>query len=56
MVSDGAVDLFEASGARLGGGERVAAIGCRTESLLRDVRDAEAVWTLLLERRAAGAS
>ncbi|HEX7491982.1 MAG TPA: DUF1893 domain-containing protein [Candidatus Limnocylindrales bacterium] len=56
VVSDGAFDVFEASGARLGGGERVAAIGCRTESLLRDVRDAEEAWTLLLERRVAGAS
>ena len=49
VVSDGAMDLFEASGARLAGGERVAAIGCRTESLLRDIRDAEVAWTLLLE-------
>jgi hypothetical protein len=56
VVSDGAVGLFEANGARLAGGERVAAIGCRTESLLRDIRDAEVAWTLLLERRAVGAS
>jgi len=56
VVSDGALDLFEASGASLAGGERVAEIGCRTESLLRDVRDAEVAWTLLLERRMAGAS
>jgi hypothetical protein len=49
VVSDGALDLFEASGARLAGGERVPAIGCRTESLLRDVRDAEVAWTLLLD-------
>jgi hypothetical protein len=48
VVSDGALDLFEASGASLAGGERVPAIGCRTESLLRDVRDAEVAWALLL--------
>jgi hypothetical protein len=54
VVSDGALALFEANGASLDGAERVASIGCRTESLLREVSDPELAWRMLLERRAAG--
>jgi hypothetical protein len=55
VVSDGAMALFEAHGATLGGAERVASIGCRTEELLREVEDPDVAWTLLLQRRAAAA-
>jgi hypothetical protein len=55
VVSDGALELFAAYGAFLDGGERVAAIDCQTESLLRDVGDPDLAWTLLLQRRAASA-
>lgn len=51
LVSEGAVTVFEAHGASLGGDERVPAIGCMTEGLLRDVDDPNVAWTLLLERR-----
>jgi hypothetical protein len=55
VVSDGAMSLFAAHGASLGGGELVPAIGCRTESLLGDVDDPDTAWALLRQRRAAGA-
>jgi hypothetical protein len=55
LVSDGAFEVFEAAGGSLAGGERVPAIGCQTESLLRSVVDADVAWTQLLERRAARA-
>lgn len=51
VVSDGAVSLFAAQGASLGWGERVPAIACMTETLLRGVEDTDAAWTLLLARR-----
>jgi hypothetical protein len=51
VVSDGALSLFAAQGAFLGGTERVAAIGCMTEDLLRDVDDPDLAWALLLARR-----
>jgi len=53
LVSDGAYEVFEAAGGSLAGGERVAAIACQTESMLRGVANADAAWTQLLERRAA---
>lgn len=53
LVSDGAVAVFEAAGATLGWGERIPAIGCATEAELRDVRDGDAAWPLLLARRKA---
>ena len=53
VVSDGAIALFAAHGASLGGGERVASIDCQTESLLRAVDDADLAWALLRDRRAA---
>jgi hypothetical protein len=56
LVSDGAFEVFEAAGARLGGGERVPAIGCQTEALLQGVGDSDSAWALLVERRAAGRS
>jgi hypothetical protein len=56
VVSDGAMALFEAEGASLGGGEQVAAIACRTEPLLHDVDDTDLAWDLLRERRAANLS
>jgi Domain of unknown function (DUF1893) len=55
VVGDGAIALFAAHGAHLDGDERVASIGCQTESLLRDIHDADVAWALLMERRAAGA-
>jgi hypothetical protein len=54
VVSDGAMSLFAAHGASLGGGELVPAIACQTEPLLRDVDDPDIAWTLLRQRRAAG--
>ena len=54
VVSDGAMSLFAAQGASLGGGELVPAIACRTEPLLRDVDDADVAWALLRQRRDAG--
>jgi hypothetical protein len=56
LVSDGAVSLFVAHGAFIGGNERVAAIDCATEELLRGVDDADAAWSLLLERRRIAAA
>jgi hypothetical protein len=53
VVSDGALALFDAAGASLGGAERVTAIGCQTEELLRNVADSEAAWDLLCARRKA---
>lgn len=53
LVSDGAVVVFEAAGGTLGWGERVAAIGCATETELRDVLDGDTAWPLLLARRKA---
>jgi Domain of unknown function (DUF1893) len=53
LVSDGAVAVFEAAGGQLAWGERVAAIGCQTESLLRDVADPNVAWPLLEARLAA---
>jgi hypothetical protein len=53
LLSDGADALFEAHAACLGGAERVPAISCQTEPLLRGVDDMELAWRLLLERRAA---
>jgi hypothetical protein len=50
VVSDGAAALFEATGATLGAGERVAAIGCVTEQLLANVTDPEEAWAILAER------
>ncbi len=52
-ASDGAIALVVAAGARFGWTERIEAIGCQTESLLRDVDDPELAWQLLLERRTA---
>jgi hypothetical protein len=52
VVSDGAMALFAAHGASLDGAERVASIGCQTESLLREVDDPDVAWTLLRDRRA----
>ncbi len=51
VVSNGAMSVFAAHGASLGGGELVPAIACRTESLLRDVDDPDIAWTLLRHRR-----
>jgi len=53
LVSDGAFEVFEAARSSLAGGERVPAIACQTEVLLRGVADADVAWTQLLERRAA---
>jgi hypothetical protein len=53
IVSDGAVAVFEAHGASLGGDERVPAIGCVTEELLHDVDDPDQAWTLISARRSA---
>jgi hypothetical protein len=53
LVSDGAFEVFQAAGGSLAGGECVPAIGCRTESSLRGIDDADAAWTQLLERRGA---
>jgi hypothetical protein len=55
VVSDGAMSLFAAHGAFLDGSERVAAIDCATEELLRSVDDAAEAWSLLLGRRGASA-
>jgi hypothetical protein len=51
LVSDGAFAVFAANGASLGGDERVPAIDCMTEELLRDVDDPDQAWTLLSARR-----
>jgi hypothetical protein len=51
LVSDGALAVFEARGASLRGGERVPAIGCMTEELLRGVDDPDVAWSLLSARR-----
>jgi hypothetical protein len=51
VVSDGAMSLFAAHRASLGGGELVPAIACRTEPLLRDVDDPDIAWALLRQRR-----
>jgi len=51
LVSDGALAVFKANGASLGGGEHVAAIGCMTEELLRGVDNPEVAWELLSARR-----
>jgi hypothetical protein len=53
VVSDGALSLFAAHGATLDGVERVPAISCVTEELLRGVDDPETAWRLLLTRRRA---
>jgi hypothetical protein len=53
LVSDGAMAVFEAGGASLGGDERVPAIGCVTEELLHDVDDPDQAWTLISARRSA---
>ena len=52
LVSDGALAVFATNGASLGGDERVPAIGCMTEELLRDADDPDRDWTLLSARRA----
>ena len=51
LVSDGALAVFAANRASLGGDERVPAIDCMTEELLRDVDDPDQAWTLLSARR-----
>jgi hypothetical protein len=51
IVSDGAMAVFAAHSAFLGGGQRVPAIDCMTEDLLRAVNDADTAWRLLLARR-----
>lgn len=51
LVSDGALAVFAANGASLGGDERVPAIDCMTEELLRSVDDPDRAWTLLSARR-----
>jgi hypothetical protein len=53
LVSDGAANVFEAAGAGLTWGERVAAIGCATEAELAGVTQAELAWPKLLARRRA---
>jgi hypothetical protein len=51
VVSDGALAVFAANGADLGGGQHVPAIDCMTEELLRGVDDPDLAWTLLSARR-----
>jgi hypothetical protein len=51
IVSDGAMAVFAAHGGSLGGGQRVPAIDCMTEDLLRDVDYPDLAWALLLARR-----
>jgi hypothetical protein len=54
VMSEGAIELLDRDLCSIGWGERVAAIGCRTEAMLANVDEPEAALELIARLRSEG--